>query len=151
MAKLSKNKLYKLSGTFDPYNVWLVKEKTLHAEKMTKNKTKIYDFETWLNERYDYLIQTGQIGSKKTINADGSIKDAFKTVADTAKETLMGTLNDKLSDKTDAEKIDSELNKPVEKRILGLKPVIFYSVTTVTILAIGAGIYFIVKSKGKKG
>jgi len=149
VKKYSRNELYRLSGSLEPYATWILREKTIHAKRVGEGTTKVQDFDEYLQKRYSYKMATGEI------NADGSLKEFLAPVLNKGKELagekLKSTVEDKLADKKDTEKELAELNKPVEKRILGLKPIVFYSITGLIVLGIGTGIYFIFQTKKKKG
>ncbi|MDD5358424.1 MAG: hypothetical protein PHX80_04705 [Candidatus Nanoarchaeia archaeon] len=103
----SASTIYRQSGSDLGFKQWLENEKMSHELNLGKGKTK-RGFDEWLEIKY----------AKKAIkNASGNI--------DAAKNILKKT----------AEKIDDK-SQPIEeapvteKTILGMKPIIFYTVAT---------------------
>jgi PAB1-binding protein PBP1 len=143
----TKNRIYKEAGIKDSYANWIAKEKELWQKKLQEGSTMETDFETYLNKRYEWLKQNG------LLNADG-LKEAgekiFSAVKRETAEILKNKLEEKLEDKKDTEKENEALRKPVQKRILGLTPPVFYTIAGVAVLCIGAGIYFIFKNEKEK-
>jgi len=90
------------------------------------------DFETFLNHRYQKHL--GITGENENADAKKS-----KTILDLLKQTT-----DKLKEQTNTQS-GNMIPTPVKKTILGMNPIVFYSVTGAIILVTGLLIYKMTK------
>jgi hypothetical protein len=135
MENLSVSKIHKLVKTDKPLREFIEDEKALLAAKKRDGRSaKIVNgmnLETFLNRRYHKRL--GITGKNK--NADA----ANTPLLDILKQT-----SEKLKTKTD-DTSSSPSNDSIEKTILGMKPVVFYSATGAVLLVTGFLIYKMVK------
>jgi hypothetical protein len=142
MAGLSFNQMYKQSGASEmglSYKDWIAGEEKLYNDKVEAGKiTGQITFNRWMELRWQ----------GKMNNATGKLGQTLK---DIGKEALNKVIN-KGGTTTDASKTSTtsatDYTEP-EKRILGMKPFVFWSITTVLALAATYGTIKIIR-KAKK-
>jgi len=139
MEKLSASKIYRESNPDQPFAQWIEVQKLNYNEKKKNGVIGDIDFDSYLNMQHQFYF-----------NSDGFVE--------TSKRYLKGIFG-KIAEKQDPTLIEDEgydqygdKNKPEKnyKPIFGLKPIVFYSVSTVALLVLGYGIYSIVKSSKKE-
>jgi hypothetical protein len=162
MSNLSVNQLYKLSGAANQginFKDWATSEKALYQLKIDSGKiTGKMPFCDWLNKRWAMkTTNLNLIGSVPIINLEeakkaqkekgtvgskivGALKDIGKGVI---KKTI---LDDQTSDQEDTAAGNNVIE---EKRILGMKPAIAYTVGTVLLLSAIAGAIYAYKKSQK--
>ena len=129
MSGLSFNQMYKQSGAPESgvsYKDWLSSEENLYNLKVESGKIQgQMPFNSWMTLRWQGKLNA--IGDK--IKSSG-ILEGLKNVG---KDVLNKTVLDK-GGKAGGAASEAMYVAP-EKRILGMKPVIFWTVTTVVVLA----------------
>jgi hypothetical protein len=128
---VTKNKLYKLSGTKKTYAVWVDEMGKLYST--TGNKSGL-PFLVWLN----YKVQSDN-------EKPGFFKSALGVI-NIAAQTYVRT---KELQKESTDNITPVISKPPDTRIMGMKPVLFYSAVVVVIVLISVGTYAIIKKQRK--
>ncbi|MDD5013533.1 MAG: hypothetical protein PHW73_00340 [Atribacterota bacterium] len=118
----SASTIYRQSGSKLAFKNWLENEKASHTLNLEKGNTK-RGFDEWLEIKY---------AKKANKNASGNIKAA---------ENILKKTAEKMDDKGQP----VEEATITEKTILGMKPVIFYTVATGLALVITVVIVKIVK------
>lgn len=123
----SVSKIYKHVNPGIPLSQWLTKEKGLYERKATNgliDRERI-SFDEWLNERH----------KKKFMSADATVGESLKTILNQTAEKLNPT--------------PAPTNTPVvRKTILGMKPVVFYTIVFSGLAITGILIYKKVKANG---
>jgi hypothetical protein len=102
----SASTIYRQSGSKLGFKNWLENEKMSHDLNLAKGNTK-RDFDEWLELKY----------AKKSKNASGNVEAAKNILKKTAEKM----------DDSGQSTIEAP-PAPTEKTILGMKPVIFYTV-----------------------
>ena len=154
MENLSVSKIHKLTKTTKPLNEFINDEKTLfEAKKKDGRSAKVLqgmNFETFLNKRYQKhlgIIDENQSADGKILKSVASLvnKPAVQSVVNTVQQTI-----DKSKSQTTPGTVDNTIPKStVKKTILGMKPIVFYSVTGSVLLITGILIIKMIKKRSK--
>lgn len=136
MAGISFNQMYKLSGAAETglsYKDWISGEEGLYNSKIESGKIKgQMPFNKWLEMRWQGKMNATGDGEKKLSGILEGLKGIGKSVLDkTILNKTSGTSSSGATEDTSAPYIAPE------KRILGMKPIVFWSVTGVVILTAG--------------
>lgn len=141
MAGLSMNQMYKQSGAAEAgvsYKDWIAGEENLYQKKIEDGKIQgQMPFQLWMGKRW-----AGKL------NASG-FSELLTGLKGIGKEVINKTILNKETASPGAEdagETGGAAYVEPEKRILGLKPFVFYSVATLTALTAGFIIVKIVKS-----
>lgn len=159
IQKQSRNQLYKQAkikyGCTKSYKDWLESEMAIFETK-GKEATGMADFDAWLNEKYKRRAEA--IAAKDNDNKANAIGDELKAGAkdlwsqtkDSGLAAIQKEIEGRLEDKTDTAKEKELLDMPVEKTVFGMKPIVAYSLVGLVILAIGTGIFFMIRANNKQ-
>ena len=127
---LTLNQIHRKFQIRKPFMDWTSDEKTEYLDKLNKGKIAgQLPFEAWVNQKY-------------------RMKEKYHNAADgTAAGDIIGKILNKVTgDTTDADEQVTDISTTYSKTILGMKPLVFWSVTTVILFAVGYGIYQYVES-----
>lgn len=130
---MTRNQIYNSIRSDLPYNQWVTSEKNDYQNRVNSGQIKTnLDFDNWLNRKY-------QMKMRQEAAADGSLLNTFTDILQKTSDKIQSGVGD-------INNINS-IPTPPKKTILGLQPVVFYSITIVTIAAITLGVYKIVHKK----
>jgi len=145
MSALSANQLYNLSGASAEgvtFKDWMTHENNLYKSKIEDGKiTGKMAFPEWLNKRWS-AIAVMNADAKKGI-LKGKLGQAVK---DIAAGVLKKTVN---TGAPEGSAQSQEEIAPIEKRILGMKPGVAYTVGAVVLLAGIVGTIYVVRRAKK--
>lgn len=150
----SLNQLYKESGAQCPFKAWLQKGQEIFNKKKEEGVIgENISFDQWANEVNNIQLNVDETGtaatsSKKKKSKFGAIlKDVAKAGVKIAAGVMANQEKQNAQPKVEEPVVESDPKEKPKKTILGLKPVVFYSITAVTILAVGFGVYKIIQSR----
>jgi hypothetical protein len=138
MEGLTINQIYRESGVSNQgitFKDWLASENALYDQKVENGKVADMPFNEWLQVRWDRALNAS--GKKKEKSGKG--KEVLASLKDIGKQVLQKTVNTKSSGTTASDSPSTDTYQSVEKRILGMKPVVFYSIAGV----VGLGAIFV--------
>lgn len=149
------NQLYKESGSKNSFKDWLQKGQFLFNQKKEEGRiSPDMTFETWANAINQFEMSADAKKTKKKIDFKkiGNVaKEAGKAGIKIAAGVMAAKEAAKASTETQTAPAESQTvvkSEPKPKKtILGLKPPVFYAVAGVTVLAVGYGVYRIIKSR----
>jgi hypothetical protein len=153
MNQKSLNQLYKeqvkYNLTIDPFKTWIQKGKELYDRyKSTEMIAPDVTFEMFANMIQPQIILHDDGTTSSTSFWDTQLGNILKTGVTVGADLINKAAASKTTTSpTSSTSTNTPVPAPASNTILGLKPIVFYSITTVIVIAVGFGLYKLVAKK----